>query len=96
MAAAREIYLSSLLRRLKSNLGRCTDGIVNFHRKQEELLWAAHSEAVVAVLPTGYGKIIVIDCGPFLFLNPENENENTDVVIAISPLDAIILEQNGR
>ncbi len=57
--------------------------------KQSECLLAAKASDLLAVLPTGYGKTIIIQCLPFL------EEENRLVVI-VSPLNTIIAEQAAR
>ncbi len=63
--------------------------IHSLKEKQSECLVAAKSSDVLAVLPTGFGKTIIIQCLPFL-------KEEDSLVVIISPLNTIIAEQAAR
>ncbi len=60
-----------------------------FKKKQWEAISAAKNNDVMVVLPTGYGKSLIIETLPYLAEPP------TCVVVA-NPLNAIIMEQKDK
>jgi ATP-dependent DNA helicase RecQ len=72
----------------KINLYQKTN-YIHLKEKQLQSVEAAADKDVLAVLPTGYGKTIVIQALPYLTTEP-------NCAIVINPLNAIILEQAAR
>ena len=64
--------------------------ITSLRDKQDESLAAAKDHDVISVLPTGYGKTIIIQLLPFL------RQDKDCIVVIISPLNTIIHEQAAR
>ncbi len=73
----------------RSNLVHLNFQLSSLKEKQQKCLTAAADHDVLAILPTGYGKTVIIQCLPFL-------GEQQQIVVIVSPLNTIITEQSGR
>ena len=60
-----------------------------YKNKQWEAIEAAQTSDVLAVLPTGYGKTVIIQSLPYT-------KETPGCVVVANPLNAIIMEQSLR
>ena len=74
---------------VKSNQIHSKYRVEGLKEKQSDCLVASQSSDVLAILPTGYGKTIIIQCLPFL-------EEVDRLVVIVSPLNTIIAEQAAR
>ncbi len=63
--------------------------IQTLKEKQADSLVAAKDHDTLVILPTGYGKTIIIQCLPFL-------EEQPSVIIIVNPLNTIIEEESSR
>ncbi len=80
-------HLKSIMQRSNALHGD-NYGIKVLKKRQAQSLLAGHKDCLV-ILPTGYGKTIIIQCLPFI-------GEESKIIVIVSPLDSIIHEQATR
>ena len=78
--------VDDVLRRMN---GAQTIKYSSLKEKQAEAIRGCMIGDVMAVLPTGYGKTVIIQALPYLSLKPS-------CVVVVNPLNAIIMEQKVR
>lgn len=87
MSTVKNIYFSSLLAQLTATVKL---KYTEFYPEQQELIYGARSGDVMGVLPTGFGKSVILEVIPFL------EPGELHPVIGITPLNAILTGQKKK
>lgn len=69
-------------------------GYQSLKEKQEDILVKfLHGCDVFGVLPTGYGKSLCFACLPWMFDKLDKEREPSSIIIVVSLLTAIMIDQ---